>query len=240
MKIVTKAIAVLMLMTMFFATGFNKPENQDDDLNGHAYVDLGLPSGTLWATCNVGADTPEGYGDYFAWGETQTKSTFNWCTYRYCKGNYDHKLTKYCSNIRNGYNGFTDNLTVLQPNDDAATVNWGSDWCMPTRAQWEELYQNTTHTWKMQNGVYGILFTASYGASLFLPTAGYRCGSKIDNAGSCVDYWSSSLNMDAQVRAWGFYGDSSLNHMWSDGIRMCSIDRCYGRSVRAVRSARQN
>lgn len=78
------------------------------------YVDLGLPSGTLWATCNVGADTPEGYGDYFAWGETQPKTTYNWSTYRYCNGDYV-KLTKYCGNSSYGYNGFTDDLTVLQP-----------------------------------------------------------------------------------------------------------------------------
>ena len=96
----------------------------------HEYVDLGLPSGTLWATCNVGADTPESYGDYFAWGETEPKTTYDWSTYKYCVGEYD-RLTKYCSDTTYGYNGFTDDLYVLQPSDDAATVNWGEGWRTP-------------------------------------------------------------------------------------------------------------
>ena len=112
----------------------------------YVYVDLGLPSGLLWATCNVGADNPEDYGDYFAWGETQPKDTYNWSTYQYCNGSYN-TLTKYCSNSSFGYNGFTDDLTTLLPEDDAATANWGSHWRMPTEEEWQELYRNTTNTW---------------------------------------------------------------------------------------------
>ena len=104
-------------------------ETTTGTLNGHEYVDLGLPSGTLWATCNVGADTPESYGDYFAWGETEPKTTYDWSTYKYCVGEYD-RLTKYCSDTTYGYNGFTDNLYVLQLSDDAASVNWGEGWRM--------------------------------------------------------------------------------------------------------------
>ena len=78
----------------------------------HDYVDLGLPSGILWATCNVGAFTPEDYGDYFAWGETQPKDMYNWSTYQYCNGS-GTTFTKYCSNSDYGYSGFTDNLTTL-------------------------------------------------------------------------------------------------------------------------------
>lgn len=199
---------------------------------GHAYVDLGLPSGTKWATCNVGADTPEDYGDYFAWGETQPKSYYGWDTYQYCMGGYD-MLTKYCSNSSYGYNGFTDDLTTLLPEDDAATANWGSDWRMPTKEEWQELYNNTTLTWTTQNGVNGRLFTASNGNSLFLPAAGCRRGSSLDGAGSDGDYWSSSLLTDRPSRAW------YLN-FYSVGCGMSSGLRNTGRSVRPVRSVRQN
>ena len=90
----------------------------------HEWVDLGLPSGTLWATCNVGASSPEGYGDYFAWGETEPKDYYDWSTYKWCNGN-EVTLTKYCTDSFFGYNGFTDGKTELDPEDDAAYVNWG-------------------------------------------------------------------------------------------------------------------
>ena len=137
----------------------------------HAYVDLGLPSGLLWAACNVGANAPEEYGDYFAWGETQPKDVYNWSTYQYCMGS-NNTLTKYCTDPNYGYNGFTDNLTILLPEDDAATANWGNGWRMPTKEEWQELLDNTTVTWTQQNGVNGRLFTGSNGNSLFLPAAG--------------------------------------------------------------------
>lgn len=201
-------------------------------LDDHDYVDLGLPSGTLWATCNVGATTPEGYGDYFAWGETQPKTTYNWSTYKYHNGDYD-QLTKYCSNSNYGYNGFTDNLTILQPSDDAATANWGNGWCMPTEAQWRELYQNTTNTWTTQNGVNGRLFTANNGTSLFLPASGYRWDGGLYYVGSHGNYWSSLLITDGPNCAWYFYFLSgSYCYMGNNG-------RSSGQSVRAVRSARQ-
>ncbi len=202
-------------------------------LNGHDYVDLGLPSGTLWATCNVGAATPEGYGDYFAWGETQPKTTYNWSTYKYANGNHD-QLTKYCNQSSYGYNGFTDNLTVLLLEDDAATANWGSGWCMPTKAQWEELYQYTTNTLTTQDGVNGRLFTAPNGRSLFLPAAGYRWGGELYDVSDDGYYWSSSLDMVSPSDAWGFNCSSDDYYMGYDGTRD------YGQSVRAVRSARQN
>ncbi len=113
-------------------------------IDGRDYVDLGLPSGTLWATCNVGASKPEEYGDYFAWGETTPKSTYYWSTYKWCKGS-ETTMTKYCTRSDYGYNGFTDNLTELQPEDDAATANWGSVWKMPSYAQFSELF-NSSYT----------------------------------------------------------------------------------------------
>ncbi len=198
----------------------------------HAYVDLGLPSGLLWATCNVGADSPEDYGDYFAWGETQPKDIYDWSTYQYCNGTYN-TLTKYCNNSSYGYNGFTDNLTTLLPEDDAATANWGSGWRMPTKEEWQELYNNTTCTWTTQNGVNGRLFTAVNGNSLFLPAAGYRGNSSLSYVGSYGSYWSSSLYTGGPYDAWGFYFDS-------DDYNVGNGSRGYGHSVRGVRSSRQN
>ena len=194
----------------------------------HDYVNLGLPSGTLWATCNVGANTPEDYGDYFAWGETQPKDTYNWSTYQYCMGNYT-TMTKYCSNSSYGYNGFTDDLTTLLPEDDAATANWGSGWRMPNVEEWYELYQNTTNTWTMRNGVNGRVFTASNGNSLFLPAAGWCLEDELPPVvGTGGIYWSSSLEHPNYARSLGF------------GSGECGMDaspyRYCGLSVRPVRS----
>ena len=191
------------------------------------YVDLGLPSGLLWATCNVGADTPEAYGDYFAWGETQPKDTYNWSTYQYCNGSYN-TMTKYCNNSSYGYNGFTDNLTTLLPEDDAAAANWGGNWRMPTQEEFQELYNNTTVTWTQQNGVNGRLFTASNGNSLFLPAAGDRWGDELYDAGDWGSYWSSSLDTGIPDYAWLFCFDSDYYDMYY-------TNRGYGFSVRPVR-----
>jgi hypothetical protein len=197
--------------------------------NSPAYVDLGLPSGTLWATCNVGADTPEGYGDYFAWGETQPKDTYNWSTYQYCMGS-SNTLTKYCNNSSYGYNGFTDDLTTLLPEDDAATINWSNGWRMPTQAEFQELIDNTTAIWMTQNDVNGYLFTASNGNSLFLPATGFRLNSNLYFPGGEGDYWSSSLSAYPSS-AWYFYFDSDGYNMGHGHDRYC------GRSVRPVRSS---
>ena len=196
------------------------------------YVDLGLPSGTLWATCNVGAASSEDYGDYFAWGETQPKDSYFWDTYQHCNGS-NSTLTKYCNNSEYGYNGFSDDLTTLLPEDDAATVNWGSEWRMPIKAEWEELYNNTTQTWSTQNGVRGQLFTASNGNSLFLPAAGCYFENSILNAGSDGNYWSNRLETESPFYAWDFY------FFWDD-CSMSNDDRYSGRSVRPVRSSVQN
>jgi len=116
---------------------------------------------------------------------------------------------------------------------DAATANWGSDWRMPTREEWQELYQNTTHTWTTQNGVNGRLFTAANGNSLFLPAAGYRGDSGLYLAGSYGNYWSSSLSTYSPDYAWRFFFNSGLTNV-------NNYERYDGQSVRAVRSARQN
>ena len=208
------------------------PENSDIILVekepvGDDWVDLGLPSGLLWATRNVGATSPEDYGDYFAWGETTPKSVYSGITYIYSR-DYD-QLTKYCNNSDYGYNGFTDNLTILQPGDDAATANYGGR--TPTKEEWEELINNTTVTWTTQNGVNGRLFTGTNGNSLFLPAAGFREYFSLDDAGSYGYYWSSSLHTDDPDGAWDFGFDSGYQGM-NGSLRYCGL------SVRAVRSAR--
>ncbi len=190
------------------------------------YVDLGLPSGLLWATCNIGANSPEEYGDYFAWGETTPKDVYSWSTYQYCMGSLV-TLTKYCNYSGYGYEGFTDGLTTLLPEDDAAVANWGNNWRMPTQTEWNELFNNTTKTWTTRNGVYGRLFTAMNGNSLFLPAAGYW-GESLSEAGACGYYWSSSLDTGDPFYAGklGFhYGECYVSHSY----------RNYGHSVRAVR-----
>ncbi|MDP0530686.1 hypothetical protein NLB58_02190 [Porphyromonas gingivalis] len=156
----------------------------------YEYVDLGLPSGTLWATFNVGATKPEEFGDYFAWGETTPKTTYNWETYKHCIGAPD-QLIKYCGKSKSGYKSFTDKLSILQPSDDAATANWGEEWRMPIEDEWDELRENTSSIWTTLNGVKGMLFTARNGNTLFLPAAGNREGNTL----RCDDeglYWSST------------------------------------------------
>ena len=186
-------------------------------------VDLGLPSGTLWADRNVGADAPEAYGDYFAWGETEPKSYYYWDSYKWCNGT-DYTQTKYCT--YSSY-GTVDNKTVLDLEDDAAYVNMGADWRMPTLTEQRELLDNCTWEWTTQNGVKGYKVTGKNGNSLFLPAAGYRYGSSLRNAGSRGDYWSSSLYESNPSSAYelGFYSDY---YRWYYG------NRFYGQSVRAV------
>lgn len=196
-------------------------------------VDMGLPSGTLWAACNLGANTPEEYGGYFAWGETETKNKYGCENYWHCHGcEYNGNahlitLTKYCGDPDLGYNGFTDDLTVLLPDDDAATVQLGDNWRMPTQEEWEELLNNTTGSfYTTDNGICGVLLTATNGAKLFLPAAGFY-SEGLWYAGSLGNYWSSCLDKLEPDGAWGFAFTSDGGHM-STSFRFC------GRSVRAV------
>jgi hypothetical protein len=186
-------------------------------------VDLGLPSGTLWADRNVGAATPEAYGDYFAWGETEPKDYYYWDSYKWYNGSYD-TLTKYCTYSSEGT---LDNKRTLDLEDDAAYVNMGSEWRMPTTDEQYELLHNCTWTRTTQNGVNGYKVTGDNGNSIFLPAAGYRCDGDLGNVGSCGDYWSSSLSGGGSVWAFGL-------HFGSDSYYWDANYRYYGRSVRAV------
>ena len=163
--------------------------SQDD----HEYVDLGLPSGTLWATCNIGATNPEDYGDYFAWGETAPKGDFTWETYKWCNGS-DRTMTKYCT--KSSY-GTIDNKTELEPEDDAACAYWGPSWRMPSQEQINELMSHCSHESTTLNGVNGMLVTGPNGNSIFLPAAGGIEGSTRLDAGLYGHYWSRTLDPDS-------------------------------------------
>ena len=202
------------------------------------YVNLGLPSGTLWAACNIGAAKPEDFGDYFAWGETKgyksVKTTFNWNTYKWCKGS-EKTMTKYCCNGGYGYEDFIDKLTELEPEDDAAKVNLGSIWRIPSKEQFEELFNNsyTTTEWTTLNGVKGHKITSkTNGNIIFLPAAGYRDDSSFYDAGSGGYYWSRTLCTSDPYYARYLYFNSG-------GISTNNGSRYYGRSVRPVRNTNE-
>ncbi len=200
--------------------------------NGHDYIDLGLPSGTLWATCNVGANNPEDYGDYFAWGETEPKSDYSWNTYKY--GSQSDELTKYCTDSDYGKNGFTDNKTVLAPEDDAATVNWGGDWRMPTIAEQKELLYECHWKWTdnyNNTGISGCIVTGKNARSIFFPATGYNGGMTSDLA-LLNGYWSSSLSEDDPHHSACYIRFNSNYYEWY------RYYRCDGHSVRAVCSSR--
>ena len=194
----------------------------------HEWVDLGLPSGTLWATCNVGASSPEAYGNYYAWGETFTKINNTWNTYKYSSIT-GTTLTKYCTSPSYGT---VDNKTELEPSNDAATENWGTSWQMPSLDQFKELI-NSSYTYTewttTPNGVKGRKITSkSNGKSIFLPAAGYRNDAGLSNDCSDGLYWSRSLYESDSRNGWCLdFGSSYINtnHDY----------RCYGRSVRPVR-----
>ena len=201
--------------------------------NNHYYVNLGLPSGTRWATCNVGADKPEELGRYFAWGEKDTKSICSWSNYRFgvTTKEGEWKLRKYCPKPDYAYNGIVHPFYSLIPEDDAATANWGKGWSIPTEKQWEELIQHTTCKWTTRNGVKGMLFTSSNGESIFLPAAGENNENGIEAIGSYGIYWSNHCNSDDPMNAILF--DFYEGNCWiGSGVRY------YGHSIRPVRSAK--
>ena len=186
-------------------------EDDEDDytglINGYKYVDLGLPSGLKWATCNVGANEPEAYGEYYAWGETSTKTTY---TEDNCS-TYGKKMSDISGNAQY----------------DVARKQWGSTWRIPTKAEQQELLDNCTWEWTPQNGVNGYKVTGPNGNHIFLPAAGYRFGSSLYNAGSFGYYWSSSPYESFTNDAYYLYFGSGFHRVYW-GFRS------NGRSVRPV------
>lgn len=207
--------------------------SHDDDnyVTSGPWVDLGLPSGLLWASCNVGAEYPEQYGNYYAWGETTTKIEYNWNTYKYCyMDGSNTKLTKYCNDGYNwGYNGFADNLTTLQPEDDAATANLGGGARTPYSFEWQELIDRTTQEVFTLYGIEGVKFTASNGNSIFIPGAGYRENGLLSSDGY-IYCQSASLKSNLSVAPAQNYPYDYV------GIRDVYMERCKGLPVRAVRA----
>lgn len=203
------------------------------NVDGYDYVDLGLPSKTLWATFNVGASRPEEYGDYFAWGETEPKDQYEeykWGTYKWCEGS-KKTLTKYCN--ASGY-GTVDDKMELDPEDDAATANWSDKWCMPTSQQFDELVnpENTEFEWTFVNGVIGIKFTSKRnGNTIFFPAAGYRHYRALDDVGSEGLYWARDIYRYTPYTAMqmDFVKGSNTHHPYS-----FARDRYNGQSVRPV------
>ncbi len=174
----------------------------NDPYNGHEYVDLGLS--VKWATMNVGATSPEGYGDYFAWGEMTTKSDYSSSTYTY-----------------------KDNPATLPADHDAAAVNWQGAWRMATYAEWDELTTNCTWAWKPLNGINGYEVEGPNKNTIFLPASGYCDGTSLDDDGSYGFYWSSSLIEDNSDCAYNLnFGSGSVGFGYGY--------RYYGRSVRPV------
>ena len=187
-------------------------------INGHKFVDLGLPSGLLWARTNIGAASSADDGDYFAWGETKPKSTYSWSTYKW--SDYNDNMTKYNS---------SDGKTTLESADDAATVNWGAPCRMPDSSEFQELYSKCNWSWKSSyNGASGYLVTGPNGNTIFLPASGYRYDGDLGNHGSYGGYWSRSLDSSYAGNARGLYFGSGDVRPADDYYRY------YGCTVRPV------
>ena len=188
-------------------------------------VDLGLPSGLKWATCNIGAESPEDYGYYFAWGEVEPDSSYNWPDYKWCKGK-QKTFTKYCTC---NDDGTVDDKTELESADDAAVVNWGGSWRMPTEDEMRELVDNCTWTWTSQNGVAGSLATGPNGNSIFFPVGGYKLFDRLEGAESGF-YYSKSLEILSYCSS---SGASNMQVMSSrTGVGGCT--RMNGTAIRPV------
>jgi hypothetical protein len=193
--------------------------------NGHEFVDLGLPSGLKWATCNVGATKPEEYGDYFAWGEVRPKKTYDWSTYKWSNGS-GYSLTKYC--LDNDY-GRVDSKEKLTLSDDAAHTNWGGSWRMPSDEELNELYDNCTWAWTTLNGVKGCKVTSNKnGNSIFLPAAGC-CDEErsFKFIGKLGGFWASSLTPNTTYCAQRVF-------FYSEDVSVAEATREHGLSIRPV------
>ena len=167
-----------------------------NDFGRHEWVDLGLPSGLKWATCNIGAYFPTDNGGYFAWGETSTKSYYGWGNLKYCIDTHlGHFFSKYIPSNQSNFwfgSGSPDNKTNLDLSDDAAHQNWGGKWRTPTREEWKELESECNWVWTTESGKIGYKVTGKNGNSIFLPAAGEWSGD-INSRGSEGCYWSSTL-----------------------------------------------
>ncbi|MBQ7967382.1 MAG: hypothetical protein IJ290_05640 [Bacteroidaceae bacterium] len=188
------------------------------DHNHPHMIDLGLPSGTKWACCNVGADVPEGYGGYYAWGETEEKNSYTLETYKYYLGDLNGDGW-YCDeeewlNIGSNISGTS---------YDVAHVKWGGSWRMPTLSEVQEFWE-CSWEWTTVNGVSGQKVTGPNGKSIFFPAAGCREGTKVQYRGSSGGYWSGTLN----------HWDAYVITIERGGVHWIDYGRSHGRTVRPV------
>lgn len=199
--------------------GEEKSFKTESLINGYDWVDLGLPSGLKWATCNVGANNPEDYGNYYAWGETEPAPGNNYSESN-CEA-YGLSISELQSQ------GIIDGDHNLTPSHDAATANWGGIWRMPTEAEQQELLNNCTWEWTVQGGKNGCKVTGPNGNNIFLPAAGYRIGSSLYYAGEYGCYRSSTPYESNSSYAFSlFFTSSSQRVDW--------YYRSNGQSVRPV------
>lgn len=200
---------------------------KDNDIEvPEGFVDLGLPSRTLWAICNLDADKQEDNGNYMAWGELrgfdEGKTSFSWSNYAFCKGT-SNSLTKYCTKSVYGANGFTDNLVELTTDDDCVSRTLGFPYAIPNKAEWDELIRECKWS-KLDNGA---LVRGKNGNVIFLPCAGYRQGVNLYDNGSEGYYWTSTLDVNSPDDAWFVYiGNGKANDY--------DYYRCSGRSIRPI------
>lgn len=203
MKLLTQTIALVACSVLMCSCGGSSSSSK------YEAVDLGLS--VKWAAFNVGATSPEQFGDYFAWGETQTKDVYDWSTYKY----YDEAT---------GFTKYTQEREVLAPEDDAATVKWGGTWRMPTFKEWIELTSKCTWEKTKQKGVDGFKVTGPNGNSIFLPFAGFKVNDVCQGT-TWGTYWSATSYSEKDA----YYGCSGPNAP-NTGFR----PRAYGCTIRPV------
>lgn len=186
-------------------------------------VDLGLPSGTKWASWNVGATKPEDYGGYYSWGETEEKEVCDWTSYKFSDGAYYHQSY---------YEHIGDDIAGTEY--DVATVKWGGSWRMPSIDQYNELRNNCTMIWTQQNDVNGLLITGPNGASIFMPSGGVKWD-YLGHEGESGYYWTSTLRSISD-ESYTYIHEAYIFQFTSSGFYRTdySILRNYGATVRAV------
>ena len=221
----------LVTLSLLFVQCETKPEGGENGVHeGHEYVDLGLPSGLKWATCNIGAESPEQLGYFLSWGEVEPKDYYYWDTYKY-SGDTDSSFTKYCFDSQYGLDGFVDNKLQLDLEDDAAHVNWGGKWRMPTAEEAKELYDCCKWTWTIEKGMPGYKVMGINGNSIFMPAAGSMGWNEHYDFKNEVTYWTSTLSQDEYYPNQAVFIRAKEHNI--DPIDSWSR-RCWGFSVRAV------
>ena len=194
--------------------------------NGFEFVDLGLPSKTLWSTKNVGADKPSDFGLYFQWGDVQgyTQDQIG-----YGKKKFSSDWSDYKWGVRPNFSKYNTDGATLELEDDAAYIHMGGDWHIPTPTQIQELIDNTTSEWTTLDGVRGKLFKSKKNPSksIFIPADGYASDGSLYGSGSEADVWSSVLHA-SNVNLGQYLGFTSSN------VSLVNGGRFYGFSVRGV------